>query len=139
MGARADAFDFFSTAKRKIGPIHSYDFREFSESLVQNIDEICFCRDVRSLVPYFVSPSFERIFGRPRATAYEEPSSWIEAIHPEDREQAIKNHHKADSISTLQMEYRIVRPTGEVRWLSVRIFPAVCDDSSWAVIGIASA
>lgn len=48
---------------------------------------------------------------------------WISSIHPEDRDWVVA---KVDSLSNpastgkLQIEYRIVRPDGEVRWISSR-------------------
>jgi PAS domain S-box-containing protein len=112
-------------------------FREFAESLVQNIDEVFFWRDGVTLTPYFVSHSFERIFDRPCSSAYLEPSSWIEAIHPDDREEAIQHFKRASASAETQVEYRIVRPNGEVRWLWVRTFPAPGAGSSRTLIGIA--
>jgi two-component system sensor histidine kinase/response regulator len=98
------------------------DFRDFAESIVQHIDEIFFWRDPENLKPYFVSHAFERIWGRPCQSVYAEPSSWIESIHPEDRERVVEEFKRAATAEQAQVEYRIRRPDGEVRWIWARTF-----------------
>src|SRR4051812_27760098 len=97
-------------------------FREFAESIVQHIDEVFFWRDPGSLKPYFVSHAYERIWGQSCVTAYAEPSSWIQSIHPEDLERVTREFNQAATASQSQIEYRIVRPDGDVRWIWARTF-----------------
>jgi len=98
------------------------EFRDFAESIVQHIDEVFFWRDPESLKPYFVSHAFERIWGRSCDSVYAEPSSWTESIHPEDMDRVIEEFHRAATVSQAQVEYRIRRPDGEVRWIWARTF-----------------
>jgi two-component system NtrC family sensor kinase len=98
-------------------------FRDFAESLVQQIDEVFFWRDPNVIRPYFVSNAYERIWGRPCESAYDEPSSWIESIHPADRDLAMRQLEQDGASGRSQAEYRIIRPDGEVRWVWVRTFP----------------
>ena len=113
-------------------------FRDFAESLVQNIDEVFFWKNPDSLTPYFVSNAYEKIWGFPCESAYAVPSTWIESIHPDDRESAIRHMGQAEPFGHNQMEYRIIRPDGEVRWIWVRTFPMKDDaGGSRRVIGIA--
>ena len=75
---------------------HSEDgFRDFAEGIVQHVDEVFFWRDPDSLTPYFVSHAYERIWGQSCQSAYAEPSSWIESIHPDDRERVIQEFERA--------------------------------------------
>jgi two-component system, sensor histidine kinase and response regulator len=97
-------------------------FREFAESIVQHIDEVFFWRDPDSLKPYFVSHAYERIWGRSCLSVYADPSSWIESIHPEDLGRVTGEFERAAAASQAQVEYRIVRPDGEVRWIWARMF-----------------
>ncbi len=113
-------------------------FREFSESLVENIDEVFFWCNPDSIKPYFVSHAYERIWDRPCASAYAEPSSWLDAIHAEDRDRVIAAFERALVIGEVQLEYRITRRNGSIRWIFARTFPY--RDASGAlqrVIGIA--
>jgi PAS fold len=36
----------------------------------------------------YVSPAYKQIWGRTCRSLYESPMDWLEAIHPDDREQA---------------------------------------------------
>ena len=113
-------------------------FRDFAESLIQNIDEVFFWRDPDTLKPYFVSQTYERIWGNACASAYAEPSSWIESIHPEDRTRVVRDFERAGSSGQTQVEYRIIRPDGDVRWIWIRMFPVRNDaDQVRRIVGIA--
>ena len=97
-------------------------FREFAESIVQHIDEVFFWRDPSSLKPYFVSHAYERIWGQSCLSVYADPSSWITSIHPEDLERVTSEFERAADANQAQIEYRILRPDGDVRWIWARTF-----------------
>jgi two-component system sensor histidine kinase UhpB len=69
-----------------------------------------------------VSPAYERIWGRDRQSLYKDPLSWREAVHPEDRERVIQAITGPPG-DRVDMNYRIIRPDGEIRWMRERIFP----------------
>ena len=113
-------------------------FRDFAESIVQDIDEVFFWRNPDSLTPYFVSHAYERIWGQSCLSAYSDPSSWIESIHPEDLDRVIQEFERAPVAGKTQIEYRIVRPDGEVRWIWARTFPVRSESGAVTrLIGIA--
>jgi PAS domain S-box-containing protein len=99
-------------------------FRQIAET----ISEVFWMADPHITRMLYVSPGYERLWGRSCASLYENPKSFLEAIHPQDREQvrttleAQKTGHRFDH------EYRIVLPDGSVRWVWDRGFP-VCDGS----------
>jgi PAS domain S-box-containing protein len=71
----------------------------------------------------YVSPGYETIWGRTREAAYASPQSWIETVHPEDRERVVQAAFTKPMAGTYDEEYRIVRPDGTVRWIRDRAFP----------------
>ncbi len=77
--------------------------------------------DMREL--HYVSPAFERIWGRSVASLYAHPDHWAEFVFPDDRPRVLAAFDglMRDSAS-LDLEYRIVRPDGEIRWVHVRGF-----------------
>jgi PAS domain S-box-containing protein len=71
----------------------------------------------------YVSPSFERIWGVPITNVYRNPRLWIEIIHPDDRERVNEVFSRwiaGEQINYHDIEYRILRPNGETRWIHER-------------------
>ncbi len=94
-------------------------FREVTE----NIQQVFFMTDFNSKMLY-VSPAYEKIWGRSCESLYQDSTSWLTAVHPEDKDRArqgmetqIKRKMGFDDT------YRIIRPNGEIRWIYSRCFP----------------
>ncbi len=81
---------------------------------------------------HYVSPAFEQVWGRRCASLYADPDVWIDAVEPEHRARVIAM--RGDT-GRLEIEFRIGRPDGSVRWISSRSFPV--RDGSGAVVRIA--
>jgi PAS domain S-box-containing protein len=74
----------------------------------------------------YVSPAYEKTWGRPCQELYERPRSWLEAVVEEDRDAliaVIESRHPDDTTAAVFPEYRIVRPDGSMRWIAARAFP----------------
>jgi PAS domain S-box-containing protein len=70
----------------------------------------------------YVSPAYERVWGRSMESLYATPYSLLDPIHLEDRErvvQGIQEHEKG----AYECEYRVVQPDGSMRWVHDRGFP----------------
>ena len=93
------------------------------QQLADNITDAFWIRSPDLSAVHYVSPAFERIWGRPVASVYAHPESWAEWILPADRERVLAAFAalKGDAAS-LDIEYRITRPDGEIRWVHVRGF-----------------
>jgi PAS domain S-box-containing protein len=69
----------------------------------------------------YVSPAYEKIWGSTLNSLYKSPTSFVEAVHPQDRERVsaeLQRHAKGQ----WNIDYRIVRPDGSVRWIYDRGF-----------------
>ena len=77
----------------------------------------------------FLSTTEEKIFGISREQLLKEPYLWHSLIHPDDLPTVEKNQKKLNSGLSIQHEYRIIRPDGEIRTLITQIFPK--DKSRW--------
>jgi len=65
----------------------------------------------------YVSPAYEKIWGRSCASVMANPASWLEAIHPEDSArvgEAVRNSIPANKFNE---QFRILRPDGTIRWI----------------------
>ena len=99
-------------------------FRQFAES----IREVFWMMDSAATRIFYVSPAYEQIWGQTCESLYADPSSWIYSIHPEDREAAEATFLRQVEGELLENEYRILQPSGDIRWIRDRAFP-VCDQS----------
>jgi len=68
----------------------------------------------------YCNPSFERVWGLPLDELYRNPRLWTEAIHPEDRarvETVYARWIAGTGIDYQDVDFRIVRPDGSLRWI----------------------
>jgi PAS domain S-box-containing protein len=90
--------------------------------LAENIDDVFWLSDLEMRTVYYVSPAFEGIWGRSCESVYASPNSWLEAVHPEDRERVRTSLHN-QSAGKWDSIYRVVRPDGSLRWIRARTCP----------------
>jgi len=91
--------------------------------LADNITDAFWIRSPDMTEVDYVSPAFEKIWGRTVASLKANPQEWITFIVAEDRERVRAAFAAlSDGTSTLEIEYRIIRPTGEIRWVRARGF-----------------
>jgi PAS domain S-box-containing protein len=88
----------------------------------------------------YVSPAYEKIWGRSCESLYESPTSFIDAIHSDDRDQVIHvlDQHRSE-VTSWNAIYRIVWPDGSIRWIEDRGFPVLDENGKWYLnIGVAT-
>jgi PAS domain S-box-containing protein len=91
--------------------------------LAENIHGVFWLIDFHTGQMLFISAAYEAIWGRTCQSLYEQPQSFLEAIHPEDRERvrdAVRRQFRGEY--TLNEEYRVVWPDGGIRWVWDRGF-----------------
>ncbi|MCW1924509.1 PAS domain S-box protein [Luteolibacter arcticus] len=94
-------------------------FREMAE----NIGEIFFSYDPIQDRLLYASPAYEGIWGRRRDGVYAEPTSYLKDVMPEDLPAAEEAFRRQLAGEKTQVDFRIRRPDGEVRWLSEQAVP----------------
>ena len=91
--------------------------------LADNITDAFWIRSPDMREVHYISPAFERIWGRSVESLYANPQQWADFILPEDRERVLGAFAAlTGDAPSLDIEYRIVRPDGEIRWVRVRGF-----------------
>lgn len=75
----------------------------------------------------YVSPAYEKIWGRSCASLYAKPDSFLDPVHPDDVERVHGDLHARED-GKWDLRYRIIRPDGTIRWISDRGFP-IYDDT----------
>ncbi|MBD0392373.1 MAG: PAS domain S-box protein, partial [Microcoleus sp. C1-bin4] len=90
--------------------------------LAENIESVFWMVNVQPQEIIYISPAYEKIWGRSCADLYAYRRFFAESVHPEDRSRVIATLTKPIE-SENEIEYRIVRPDGEIRWIRDRAFP----------------
>jgi len=93
------------------------------QQMADNIQEVYWLLDAETKHVLYVNPAYETITGRSLATLRDNPTSYQEIFHPEDRVRVLTQLDEATRTGHLDEEFRIVRPDHVVRWVSVRGFP----------------
>lgn len=106
--------------------------------LAENINEVFWISDPHKPEMLYISPGYEQIWGRICESLYERPASYLESIHPSDRERVLAALQKQVGGEYTDEEYRVERPDGSICWVRDRAFP-IKDESGkvYRVAGIA--
>lgn len=91
--------------------------------LAAYVQDVFWLTDAGKQQMLYVSPAFERIWGRTCESLYESPQDWVKAIHPQDRARVRKAASSKRITGEYDEKYRIVRPDGSIRWIRDRAFP----------------
>jgi PAS domain S-box-containing protein len=99
------------------------DSEERLRQMAESINEVFWLSPIEKDRIIYISPAYEEIWGRTCASLYDNPMSWLEAIHPEDRDRVLSAAQDKQVSGEYDEEYRIVRADGSVRWIRDRAFP----------------
>ena len=101
-----------------------HESEERFRQLAENISEVFWVHAVDSEQSLYISPAYERVWGSARGDVKRVHRDWLESIHPEDRTQVRKSlEEMSTGAKAFDVEYRIVRPDGSLRWIHDRGFP----------------
>ena len=91
--------------------------------LADNITDVFWIRSPDMREVHYVSPAFEKVWGIPVGTQFDNPQQWTDFIVPEDRERVQSAYRTlTQDAPSIDVEYRIRRPDGEIRWIRSRGF-----------------
>jgi two-component system, cell cycle sensor histidine kinase and response regulator CckA len=92
--------------------------------LANNIREVFWLGELtpEGMRPIYVSPGVERVWGRSREELGADMEAWLDTLHPDDRARVRDWLDRRASQRESEIEYRVVRPDGSVRWVHDRAF-----------------
>ena len=106
-------------------------FRQVTET----IEEVFWLRTAEQTL--YVSPSFEEMWDRPESRLYEDVNAYLDWIHPEDRDRVAPAYNAlVQEHEPVNIEYRIVRGDGEVRWLDAQFEPVIGESQEIRFAGV---
>jgi diguanylate cyclase len=93
--------------------------------LAENIQDALFVIAGDLSRTLYMSPAYERIWGASSADLLERRLPWVHAIHPDDlrRIRSQTGWNEGAITAKHELEFRISRPDGEVRWIFAQLFP----------------
>src|SRR3990167_763121 len=109
----------------------------FFRLFVEKMQQIVFwARDPACNTQIYVSPSYEKIWGRSCDSLYQNPNSWIETLIKEDRvlhssDVVVKLHGEHGKDIKYENRYRIYNNKKEVRWIKDTSFPIYDEQESF--------
>ncbi|WP_394742178.1 PAS domain S-box protein [Natronococcus roseus] len=131
-------FSFVDITERKRIETDLRESEAKFRQVTENVAEVVWLSSPEKAEMFYVNPAYEEVWGRDRDSLYEDPSSFVDAIHPEDRDR-VREALSEQREGTYDEEYRVVRPDGEVRWVRDRAVP-IRDENGTVdrIVGIAS-
>jgi len=94
-------------------------FRE----LMAHLQQVFWIKNAADDAVLYISPAYETICGRTCQSLYDNFQTFLDAIHPEDRERVAGVMAGQRETGGYEEEYRIVRPDGAIRWIWARSYP----------------
>ena len=95
--------------------------REKMTSILSTLPDAVWSADCATGHVLYVGPKTSEIYGR-LPTDLRRAEFWIEAIHPDDKPSVIEAWQRMRAGGDFDLEYRIVRPDGGVRWINDRAY-----------------
>lgn len=94
------------------------------QQMAEHIEEVLWLCSADGMEMYYVSPAYEKIYGRSVKDFYKDPHVWLNDIHENDRAGVIKNFaENGIKGKSFVSTFRIKRPDGEERIVCDTGFP----------------
>lgn len=107
--------------------------------MTENLREVFWLFDWKNQKVEYISPAYEKVWGRSAEDLYHNYDEWAASIYPDDVSYAEESFARiVETGGGEAREYRIVRPDGTIRWVSDRGF-AITDKNGdvMRIVGIA--
>ena len=95
--------------------------RERLDNILSSLDDVVWSASADSSRILFLNAAAATVYGRPKEDLYADPRLWLTMVHSEDRGKITAAFEELmNGKDAFDVEYRIVRPDGSVRWLRNR-------------------
>jgi PAS domain S-box-containing protein len=98
------------------------DSEERFRQITDNIDDVFWMFAVPEGDLEYVSPAYSDVWGGSLDALRQRPGSWLDAVHPEDRERIAQRWRQLQQAPHYDDEFRILGPDGRTHWVRDRLF-----------------
>jgi len=105
------------------------------QHMANNIQEIFWMMDAETLEVAYVNNAYAQLTGHTVDSLLENPSTYSEMIHPEDRIRVLSRLQDLAHFGTFDEEFRFIRADGEVRWAWAKGFQVPSDHELHWLVG----
>ena len=110
--------------KRKLSEIKLKESEEKFRDVAESLGEVIWIRQDNQIT--YVNSAYEKVTGRTCQSFYDDLYSFVDFVHPDDKERVIQAYLLESTLKDLVNErYRIIRPDGKIRWIWTRTFPII--------------
>jgi PAS domain S-box-containing protein len=109
--------------ERRRAQLSLLESEERFQQMARNIQEIFWMIDAETKKALFVNPAYETITGRSCQSLHDDPTSYEDLIHPEDRVHVLTKLDEATRSGNFNEKFRILCAQEAIRWVWVRGFP----------------
>jgi PAS domain S-box-containing protein len=101
-------------------------FRQVAES----IGEVFWLRSADNSKMLYINPAYEMVWGRTVQSLYDNPQTFMDATYDADKPAVFAEFEKYVNGGKFDLEYRLVRPGGDIRWVRAQSFPVLNEDGT---------
>ncbi|TAG33119.1 MAG: PAS domain S-box protein [Polaromonas sp.] len=91
--------------------------------LAENIQDVFYNCDARTGQVRYISPAYEKVWGRSCDSLYANRHAYLDAVLPEDAPLQIKARKRQSRDRLCDEQYRILNASGQVRWIRDISYP----------------
>ncbi|MFM1842650.1 MAG: hypothetical protein RLZZ490_1386, partial [Cyanobacteriota bacterium] len=90
------------------------------EGILGSIQDVVWSASAKTLRTLYLNPATAIVYGRPLVECYQSANFWFQSAHPDDRVLLECHLQLLMDKGNTELEYRIIRPEGDIRWLCRR-------------------
>ena len=104
--------------------------------LTAHIHQVLWMMDAKESKIIYISPGYEKMWGRSCQSLLDNPHAYMEGVHPLDQEMMRREDAAMYQTGHIDVECRVLRPDGSVRWVWIRGYPVKEQGQIVRIVGV---
>jgi diguanylate cyclase (GGDEF)-like protein/PAS domain S-box-containing protein len=103
------------------------------ESILNALQDVVWSAAIEPFQILYLNPASAGLFQRPAEDFLINSELWFSTIHPEDRSEVLEQMSTITQRGSLDLEYRICWPSGDIRWVRNRSRVVVTNNDAFSI------